>query len=89
MGVSGRARLGAEGADCTGGAARGSLRRPIPCFLDEADDKFAYFNRFVHLESDDLLSRSGRRWVRAVQGSAPHPYTHALVLQATHIQEVV
>lgn len=71
---SARARLGAEEADCTRGAARGSLRHPIPCLLDEADDKFAYFNRFVYLESDDLLLRSGRRWVRAVQGSTPTPY---------------
>lgn len=30
-------------------------RRPVPCLLDEANDKFAHFNGLVCLESDDLL----------------------------------
>lgn len=52
------------------GAPRGSLRHPVPCLLDEANDKFAHFDRLVRLESDDLLPTS-RRWSGPYQDPSP------------------
>lgn len=72
------------------GCCQGFLPLPLPCLLDEADDKFAHFNGLVCLESDDLLPISARRRVRVAPGSVPCPYTHPLsLLSVTHIQEVV
>lgn len=88
LGSGGQGQVGSSEGDSRG-TPRGSLHRPLPCLLDEADDEFAHFNRLIYLESDDLLPTSGRRR----QGRArTHPLTlpHTLSLPSvTHIQEVV
>lgn len=82
---SGKRRAGSEDRarwGATEGDSGGPLHHPVPCLLDEADDKFAHFDRLVYLESDDLLPTSGRRRVRVVPGPVPppprppHPLSH-------------
>lgn len=71
LGSGGQGQVGSSEGDSRG-TPRGSLHRPLPCLLDEADDEFAHFNRLIYLESDDLLPTSGRRR----QGRArTHPLT--------------
>jgi hypothetical protein len=48
-------------ANAMGVAPRGSQYQPIPCLLDEADDKLSHFDGLVCLESDDLLPVSERK----------------------------
>lgn len=66
---------------------RHSQRGPIPCLLDEANDKLAHFNGLVCLESDDLLQ------CQREDGSG-HTKEHYLTFippprLITHIQKVV
>lgn len=70
------------------GALPGPWHRHVPCLLDEADDKFAHFNRLIYLEGDDLLpgqKAAGQDLARPTRS----PRTHTPLPSATHVQEVV